>query len=116
MLTKRDKLLIRPWIDLRYKNHRRKVCLFTKQKSQYLFFHNFYFQVQSAEPVIDFRPPTAHPHVTIKLKKIQKEIERKEEIKKENIRLLQKLGSIMVTKRIENFWTCPRPKYNKITI
>lgn len=68
-------------------------------------------QVQSAGPAIDFYQPESHPHVTLKLKKVQREQERKCEIERENIRLLQRLGAIMTGKRIENFWNQPRPKY-----
>lgn len=91
MLTKKEKLLTRPWIVKKYESHRRKV--------------------QSAGPAIDFRPPTSHPHVTTKLKKIQRERERLDEIERENRRLLQRLGEIMNTRRLENFWQQPRPKY-----
>lgn len=67
-------------------------------------------QVQSARPAIDFRRPMQQPHVLIKLKKLQKERERMQEIEKENQRLLQKLTQIMSTNRLENFWREPRPK------
>lgn len=50
------------------------------------------------------------PHVLIKLKKLQRERERMQEIEKENQRLLQKLTQIMNTNRLENFWRQPRPK------
>lgn len=90
MLTKKDKLLIRPWIDQKYVAHRRKV--------------------QSAGPRIDFEAPKVYPHVNLKLKKVQREHERKVEIGNENIRLLQRLTSIMKIKRIDNFWQQTRPK------
>lgn len=90
MLTKKEKLLIRPWVVQRYKNHRNKV--------------------RSAGPAIDFGCPPKRDHVVVKHKKKQKEAERKDEIKKENIRLIQKLGVIMNTLRLDNFWTEPRPK------
>lgn len=91
MLTKKDKLLIRPWIDQKYVAHRIKVT--------------------SAGPAIDFKAPTVYPHVNLKLKKVQREHERKEQIGKENIRLLQRLGAIMKIRRIENFWQQKRPEY-----
>lgn len=91
MLTKKEKLLIRPWIIQRYHQHRRKV--------------------QSAGPAIDFYPPNNYPHITAKLKKLQKEFERQQQVKKDNIRLLQRLGSIMTTKRLKNFWETPRPSF-----
>lgn len=69
-----------------------------------------YHQVQSARPAIDFHRPMLQPHVLIKMKKLQKERERMQEIEKENQRLLQKLTQIMNTNRLENFWPEPRPK------
>lgn len=91
MLTKKEKLLIRPWIVQRYNQHREKVI--------------------KAVPRIDFSPPAEHVHVTLKLKKAQKELERRQQIEHENIRLLQRLGSIMNKKRIDNFWSQPRPNF-----
>ena len=67
--------------------------------------------MQSAGPAIDFRPPSSHPHVNVKLKKTQQERDRLAEIQKENRRLLQRLGEIMSTSRLENFWLHPRPKF-----
>ena len=49
-------------------------------------------------------------HVVLKHKKKQKEIERKKEIEKENVRLIQKLAVIMNTLRLDNYWKDPRPK------
>lgn len=89
MLTKKDNLLIRPWIVQRYNSHREKV--------------------KSAGPAIDFAAPRSRPHVTLKHKKKQKELERKTEIEKENVRLLQKLAVIMNSLRLDNFWKEPRP-------
>lgn len=91
MFTKKEKLLVRPWIDQRYHQHREKVI--------------------KAVPRIDFHPPPEHNHVTLKLKKAQRELERQRQIEKENIRLLQRLGAIMNKKRIDNFWTQPRPNF-----
>lgn len=90
MLTKKEKLLIRPWQMQRYYNHRVKV--------------------ESAAPAIDFHPPPERAHITQKLKKLQKERERTEKIERDNIRLLQRLGAIMSKKRLDNIWTHARPK------
>lgn len=73
MLTKKEKLLIYPWQQQRYHQHRKKV--------------------QSAGPAIDFYPPNDYPHITAKLKKMQKESERQDKVNKDNIRLLQRLVS-----------------------
>ncbi|KAG4069524.1 hypothetical protein HA402_006890 [Bradysia odoriphaga] len=91
MLTKKEKLLTHPWIVQKFQSHRRKV--------------------QSAGPAIDFRTPSSHPHVIFKLKKTQKEWERLNEIQRENRRLLQRLGQIMSTRRLENFWQYSRPNF-----
>uniref|UniRef100_A0A182QEI6 Uncharacterized protein n=1 Tax=Anopheles farauti TaxID=69004 RepID=A0A182QEI6_9DIPT len=91
MLTKKEKLLIRPWQMQRYINHRIKVV--------------------TAMPAIDFHPPPERVHIAQKLKKQQKELERKEKIEQENIRLLQRLGAIMSKKRLDNIWTYTRPNF-----
>ncbi|EAT36244.1 AAEL011661-PA [Aedes aegypti] len=91
MLTKKEKLLIRPWQMQRYYNHRIKV--------------------ETAVPAIDFHPPPARAHITQKLKKLQKERERTEKIERDNIRLLQRLGAIMSKKRLDNIWTHARPNF-----
>lgn len=91
MFTKKEKILIRPYWEKRYNQHREKVM--------------------KANPRIDFHPPADHNHVTFKLKKVQKELERQRQIENENIRLLQRLGSIMTKKRIDNFWQTPRPNF-----
>lgn len=91
MLTKKEKLLIYPWQLKRYNQHRHKV--------------------KNAEAAIDFNPPCEYPHITMKLKKFQKENERQDKINRDNVRLLQRLGSIMTTKRLKNFWPSPRPSF-----
>lgn len=96
MLTKKENLLIRPWIVQRYRAHREKV--------------------KSAGPRIDFRSPPNRVHVRVKEKKRQKESERKNEIELENIRLLQRLTVIMNTLRLDNFWRTPRPKWAQRSI
>lgn len=68
-------------------------------------------KVANAEPAIDFDPPNEYPHITLKLKKFQKENERQEKVNRDNIRLLQRLGAIMTTKRLMNFWKSPRPSF-----
>lgn len=91
MLTKKEKLLIYPYQIKRYYQHRKNV--------------------QNIQPAIDFQQPTEFPHIAMKLKKLQKESERQEKVNKDNIRLLQRLGSIMTTKRIKNFWDKPIPNF-----
>ncbi|XP_055923057.1 uncharacterized protein LOC129953709 [Eupeodes corollae] len=91
MISRREKLLIYPWELQRYEKHR----------------HN----VVNAKPAIDVKTPLSYAHVTIKLKKVQAERERLERIEKENVRLLQKLGDIMGTKRLKNFWKQSRPDF-----
>ncbi|EDX14528.1 GD18146 [Drosophila simulans] len=92
MISRRDKLLQQPWEQLRYAQHREKVM--------------------SARPAIDTHSPRAHEHVQRKWKKQQVERERQQQIERENLRLLQKLGDIMRTKRINNLWLEPRPNGN----
>ncbi|XP_043652577.1 uncharacterized protein LOC122619614 isoform X1 [Drosophila teissieri] len=91
MISRRDKLLQQPWEQLRYAQHREKVM--------------------SARPAIDTHSPRAHEHVQRKWKKQQVERERQQQIERENLRLLQKLGDIMRTKRINNLWLQPRPNF-----
>ncbi|XP_026481400.1 uncharacterized protein CFAP97D1 [Ctenocephalides felis] len=91
MLSKRDLLLVRPWEQLRFKNHRNKVA--------------------RATPAIDFGPPVPRDHVKLKLKKCQKEAERCEKIAQDNIKLLQRLQSIMKVNKVDNYWTEAPPKY-----
>ncbi|XP_049827924.1 uncharacterized protein LOC126267095 isoform X2 [Schistocerca gregaria] len=91
MLTRREKLLIRPWQQRRYNNHRRKV--------------------QSALPAIDSTPPPTRQHVCCKLKKLQWEEERCARIEEDNFRLLQRMGHIMRTNRLDNHWTKTPPNF-----
>lgn len=91
MLTKKEKLLIYPYQLKRFYQHRKNI--------------------QGAGPVIDFYPPSEYSHITTKLKKLQKEAERQEKVNKDNVRLLQRLGSIMTTKRLKNFWEHSRPSF-----
>lgn len=73
-------------------------------------------QVQNAQSAVDYSCPPDHPHVLIKLKKIQKERERMQEIERENQRLLQKLSQIMATNRVENYWKDPHPRYPSVNL
>ena len=74
----------------------------------YIMFN--FSKVLSAKAAIDVCSPTQYSHVIIKPKKVQSEKERQMKIEEENERLLQKLGDIMRTKRLKNFWPEPRPK------
>ncbi|RZF41116.1 hypothetical protein LSTR_LSTR002748 [Laodelphax striatellus] len=97
MLSRRENLLIRPWQERRYVNHRKKV--------------------DGALPAIDVSPPTQRAHVTCKLKKLQKEAERCSRIEKDNFTLLQHLSSIMHTSRVDNMWIEAPPNFsNKVGI
>lgn len=79
-----------PWRQQRYQHHRQKV--------------------DTAKAFIDHAPPIQHVHLLFNSKKWQCEKERLHHIENENIRLLQKLGEIMTTKRLRDFWPEPRPK------
>lgn len=73
--------------------------------------------MQSAQPAIDCARPSDQSHVLIKLKKIQKERERTQEIERENQRLLQRLSQIMSVNRLENYWKNPHPNFlNRVYI
>ncbi|XP_063932071.1 uncharacterized protein LOC135144056 [Zophobas morio] len=97
MISRRDNLLVRPWQQRRYDNHRKKV--------------------QTAAPAIDNRTPLPRQHVTLKLKKKQKESERCEEIEKNNFSLLKRLSYVMRTSRVDNAWSTPQPNFlNRVSI
>ncbi|XP_018331577.1 uncharacterized protein LOC108741309 [Agrilus planipennis] len=91
MLSSKEKVLQRPWIEKKYRNHRRKVL--------------------SAYPAIDNKPPEPRVHVAIKHKKIQKENERCLKIEKDNFLLLKKLCWIMKSNRVDNYWSEPLPNF-----
>ncbi|GFG39528.1 hypothetical protein Cfor_00958 [Coptotermes formosanus] len=91
MLSRREKLLIRPWQQRRYNHHRRKV--------------------QCALPAIDVGPPLTRSHVCCKLKRQQSEQERRTKIEQDNCRLLQRMGTIMRTNRLDNHWVNPPPNF-----
>ncbi|KAK5647108.1 hypothetical protein RI129_005572 [Pyrocoelia pectoralis] len=91
MLSRREKLLILPWQQRKYENHLRKI--------------------KSAAPVIDNRPPASREHVAIKLKRKQTEIERRMQIERDNLILLQKLNSLTCKNRVDNYWATPQPNF-----
>ena len=62
-----------------------------------------------ATAVIDSGPPKERGHVTHKLKKLQVEDERTERIEHDNVRLLQRMASIMRTNRLDNRWITEPP-------
>ncbi|XP_013178760.1 PREDICTED: uncharacterized protein LOC106125893 [Papilio xuthus] len=95
MLSRRDKLLIQPWEDRRYKDHRLKV--------------------KSALPEIDSRAPCARPHVARKLRRERCEAERSARVVRDNFTLLQRLAVVMATTRLDNRWHKPPPNFqNKV--
>lgn len=83
MFSLREKLLVLPWQQRKYDNHRRKV--------------------QSALPAIDNRQPLSRAHVALKLKKKQHEEERVAKIERENLILLKRLRHIMKTNKVDNY-------------
>ncbi|XP_063376699.1 uncharacterized protein LOC134664059 [Cydia fagiglandana] len=91
MLSRRDKLYVQPWEERRFQDHRSKV--------------------RSALPAIDDRPPPPRAHVAVKLKKYQREADRARKIEQDNYSLLQRLSSIMKTKRLDNCWETPLPNF-----
>ncbi|CAK1544272.1 unnamed protein product [Leptosia nina] len=93
MLSRREKLYQQPWDERRYKDHR--------------------FKVASALPAIDDRPPAPRPHVAVKLKKVQRELDRKIKIQNENFSLLQRLNTVMKVNRLDNRWTKPLPNFQQ---
>ncbi|KAI8428373.1 hypothetical protein MSG28_002558 [Choristoneura fumiferana] len=90
MLSRRDKLLIQPWEERRFQDHRAKV--------------------ECALPAIDARAPASRAHVAVKLKKWQREAERRRRVAEDNYSLLQRLQAIMRGKRLDNCWDTPLPK------
>ncbi|XP_068620908.1 sperm axonemal maintenance protein CFAP97D1 [Battus philenor] len=95
MLSRRDKLYVQPWQDRRFRDHRNKV--------------------ETALPAIDTSAPAARPHVALKLKKLQREADRKTKVQSDNFSLLQRLHAIMRVNRLDNHWTKPLPVFqNKV--
>lgn len=62
-------------------------------------------------PAIDFGPPPQRGHVTCKLKKLQREGERRSKIEEDNFRLLQRMGDIMKKNRLDNYWETQPPTF-----
>nr|XP_026489285.1 uncharacterized protein CFAP97D2 [Vanessa tameamea] len=96
MLSRREKLLVQPWEDRRYKDHRQKV--------------------RGARAAVDAAAPPARPHVALKLKKCQRERERRDKLCADNFSLLQRLAHVMAVNRLDNHWDRPLPEYVCITI
>ncbi|KAL1501887.1 hypothetical protein ABEB36_007127 [Hypothenemus hampei] len=90
MISTKDNLWVRPWQQRKYQHHKNKVL--------------------KARPVVDTRSPPERPHVTTKLKKLQKEYERSKAIERDNFILLQKLNYIMSTHWLDNYLG-PQPKF-----
>lgn len=61
--------------------------------------------------MIDFGPPPQRGHVALKLKKLQKEGERRTKIEEDNFRLLQRMGAIMKKNRLDNYWETEPPNF-----
>ncbi|XP_037977287.2 uncharacterized protein LOC119694606 [Plutella xylostella] len=93
MLSRRDKLLIQPWEDRRFRDHR--------------------YKVQSVLPTVDTGPPAPRPHVAVKLKKWRRELDRTEQVRRDNAALLQRLGAIMRVNRLDNHWEKPLPSLHQ---
>ncbi|XP_026489285.2 uncharacterized protein LOC113395808 [Vanessa tameamea] len=89
MLSRREKLLVQPWEDRRYKDHRQKV--------------------RGARAAVDAAAPPARPHVALKLKKCQRERERRDKLCADNFSLLQRLAHVMAVNRLDNHWDRPLP-------
>ncbi|CAH2104121.1 unnamed protein product [Euphydryas editha] len=93
MLSRREKLLVQPWEDRRYKDHRQKVA--------------------SARAAVDAAAPAARPHVALKLKKWQRERERRDKLRDDNFGLLQRLARLMAARRLDDRWDRPPPNFHQ---
>ncbi|XP_047544547.1 uncharacterized protein LOC125076868 [Vanessa atalanta] len=93
MLSRREKLLVQPWEDRRYKDHRQKV--------------------RGARAAVDAAAPPARPHVALKLKKCQRERERRDKLCADNFSLLQRLAHVMAVNRLDNHWDRPLPDFHQ---
>ncbi|CAG9862710.1 unnamed protein product [Phyllotreta striolata] len=91
MISKKEYLLVRPWQQRKFIQHRKKVL--------------------TALPAIDNNPPPFRAHVNIKLKKQQKEKDRCRRIEHDNYLLLQRLNYVMNTSRVDNTWRSPQPNF-----
>ncbi|CAH0726253.1 unnamed protein product, partial [Brenthis ino] len=93
MLSRREKLLVQPWEERRYKDHRSKV--------------------QCARAAVDARAPAPRPHVALKLKRWQREAERRAAVASDNFSLIQRLARIMRRNRLDNHWDKPLPNFQQ---
>ncbi|XP_050361919.1 uncharacterized protein LOC126781136 [Nymphalis io] len=93
MLSRREKLLVQPWEDRRYKDHRQKV--------------------RGARAAVDAAAPPARAHVALKLKKCQRERERRDKLCADNFSLLQRLAHVMADNRLDNHWDRPLPNFHQ---
>ncbi|XP_044750796.1 uncharacterized protein LOC123311085 [Coccinella septempunctata] len=98
MISRKDKILNKPYEDRKFENHRRKV--------------------RSALPAIDNRPPNSGQHVRFKSKKYLMEKDQKERIQKHNFLLLHKLNEIRKKCRVDHYWSSPLPQMvkNKVAL
>ncbi|XP_072936608.1 uncharacterized protein [Epargyreus clarus] len=91
MLSRRDKLLVQPWEDRRFKDHRSKVA--------------------AARAAVDARAPARRPHV--QAPRAPREAERVARVQRDNQRLLQRLAALMRTKRLDDRWLKPLPNFQQ---
>ncbi|CAB3237673.1 unnamed protein product [Arctia plantaginis] len=93
MLSRRDKLLIQPWEERRFKDHRSKLA--------------------KMRAAVDTRAPAARPHVALKLKKASQEQDRTNRVQRDNYTILQRLERIMKVNRLDNRWSKPLPNFQQ---
>ncbi|CAH2067696.1 unnamed protein product, partial [Iphiclides podalirius] len=70
-------------------------------------------EVRSAQAAVDARAPAERPHVALKLKKLQRELERAAKVQRDNFSLLQRLGAVMALNRLDNHWQEPLPNFQR---
>lgn len=68
------------------------------------------FQVKSALPAIDNRPPKSRLHVRFKSKKYIREKDEMDRVQKNNFLLLQKLKDIRKKCRVDHYWRSSLPQ------
>ncbi|CAG9566442.1 unnamed protein product [Danaus chrysippus] len=93
MLSRREKLLVQPWQDRRYQDHRAKVS--------------------RSRPAVDCSRPAPRPHVRVKADLRRREDERATRLLDDNYRLLQRLAHIMTRNRLDNRWDKPLPNFHR---
>jgi hypothetical protein len=71
---------------------------FLQQKWDYLRYEDHRRKVHAAKPAVDNTKPHQYMHIHVKLKKVQKEEERLQEIEKGNRWLLERMARIMKTR------------------